>query len=276
MTPAPDRRLTPASDRIAHLSLQGVLDRPAYTPGQMLSLTQPLTDLLRRPNGPRERQLWLGEAFTVIDRDQGHAFGFAVKDGYCGWLPEAALADLPAPTHWVCSPGTHAYPEPSVQSPERAALPMGARLRVMGQQGKWAETATGFVPMSHLAPLGHHLSDPVAVAETFLGTPYLWGGNSRAGLDCSGLAQIAHLACGIACPGDADLQETMGHDLPVTEPLRRGDLVFWPGHVAMVVDDTRLIHANGHAMAVSYEDTAACIARVLQAEGNPVKTRRRL
>lgn len=271
-----DRRLTPATARVAHLSLQGKMESPAFTEGQTLRVAVPLVDLLRAPGGARDRQVLLGEGFTVIDRDQGHAFGMAAKDGYCGWLPEAALTDAAEPTHWVSTPGTHLYPEPRVQGKELGALSLGAQVTVSGQIGKWAETALGFVPAMHLRALGDWLDDPVRVAEGFLNTPYLWGGNSRAGIDCSGLAQGALLACGVAAPGDSDMQQSLGAAIPEGEKLRRGDLLFWKGHVALVVDAERMIHANGHSMSVAYEGIEACIARVIaQGEGD-VTHRRRL
>ena len=268
-----DRRSWPATDRMAHVSLRGLTKAAAWTEGQAMQVRVPLVDLLVAPQGARERQLALGAGFTVIDRDRGHAFGFAVQDGYCGWLPEAALGIGPAPTHWVASVGTHLYPEPRSSAPEVGALPMGARVAVTGRVDKWAETPAGFVPWSHLRELGDWLDDPVTVAEGFLGTPYLWGGNSRAGIDCSGLVQGVFGACGINLPGDADLQETAGHE--VSGDLRRGDLVFWNGHVALVVEGARLIHANGFTMSVAYEETQACIHRIALAEG-PVTARRRV
>lgn len=271
-----DRRLTPATPRIAHSSLKGRVDVPVFTDGTAMRVALPLADLLRAPNGARDRQLVLGEAFTVIDRYEAHAFGFATKDGYCGWLPDTALSRGPEPTHWVCSPGTHLYPEPKVQAREISALPMGAQVAITASLGKWLETTQGFIPASHLLPLGQHLTDPVTVAECLLGTPYLWGGNSRAGIDCSGLVQLAHLACGIRLPGDSDLQESVGHEIAPATALQRGDLLFWKGHVALVVDSARLIHANGHSMSVACEGTQACVDRILAQEGRPVSHRRRL
>jgi cell wall-associated NlpC family hydrolase len=247
-----DRRLTPATLRIAHSSLKGVVDVPVYTDGTPMRVAQPVADLLRAPAGARERQL------------------------YCGWLPDAALSRGPAPTHWIASPGTHLYPEPKVQAPEICALSLGAQLAVTALHGKWAETSSGFVPACHLLPLGTHLTDPVSVAESMAGAPYLWGGNSRAGIDCSGLAQVAHLACGISCAGDSDLQKIIGQEIAADAVLRRGDLLFWKGHVALIVDADRLIHANGHSMSVAYENTEACIARILAQEGRGVTHRRRL
>lgn len=269
-----DRRLTPATARIAHISLRGKVDASAFTEGTRLQIAAPLVDLLRAPNGPRERQLWLGETFTVIDRDQSHAFGFAEKDGYCGWLPEAVLTGTTPLTHWIASPGTHLYSEPRAASPQLAALPMGAQVNVIGHNGKYAQTPQGFIPISHLLPLGEYLTDPAAVAEQFLHTPYLWGGNSRAGIDCSGLVQLAHHACGIAVPGDADLQETAGQ--VVQGEFRRGDLLFWPGHVALAVNADTIIHANGHTMSVAYEGIQAAIARIEAAENAPLRSHRRL
>ena len=271
-----DRRLTPATPRIAHSSLKGRLEVPVYTDGTPMRVALPLIDLLRAPNGARERQLLLGAGFTVIDRHEGHAFGFAEADGYCGWLPDAALSRGPTPTHWVATPGTHLYPEPKVQAPEICALSLGARVAITAHHGAWAETTQGFLPAGHILPLGQHLSDAVTVAESLLHTPYLWGGNSRAGLDCSGLVQLAFAACGLALPGDSDLQQAAGHPIPAEASLHRGDLIFWKGHVAMVVDDHRLIHANGHTMSVAYENTADCIARIAAQGGGPVTHRRRV
>lgn len=270
-----DRRLTPATSRAAHVSLRGHVDAPVFTAGEPLSVTIALVDLLRAPGGARERQLWLGDGFTVIDRDGGYAYGFAHKDGFCGWLPETALGLTPEPTHWVSGLGTHVYPEPRVQARETMAVSMGARIAVTVQTGKWAETAYGYLPASHLRAIGAWETDLVAVAERFVGTPYLWGGNSRAGIDCSGLVQVSFLSCGRDCPGDSDLQEVLGQEITPDEPLRRGDLLFWAGHVALVTDTERLIHANGHSMSVKYENIADCMARVASQGGGAVTHRRR-
>lgn len=262
-----DRRLFPATDRVAHISLRGqITDRP-LTAGENLTISQGLVDLLQSPHGARERQLPFGAEFCVIDRDGDDAFGMA--DGYCGWVAGAALHRAPPPTHWVSSTGTHLYSAPRVQSPVVMELPMGAKVSVIGQDRAFLQTPQGFVPGPHLTPIGTWLTDPAALAIGFLGAPYLWGGNSRAGLDCSGLVQMCLRACGIAAPADSDLQEVLG--VEATGDLRRNDLVFWPGHVAMVVDSETLIHANGFTMSVAYEGIAPCIARI-----GPTTHRRRI
>lgn len=270
-----DRRLTPATPRIAHVSLRGLVDARTFTEGEPAEVAVPLADLRASPGGARDRQLVLGDAFLVIDRADGHAFGMALKDGYCGWLAEAALGSPTKVSHFVATLGTHLYPEPRVQAPATGSLTLGTRLRVTGQQGAFAETPHGWVPAAHLRRLGDWHTDPAGVAGLFLGVPYLWGGNSRDGLDCSGLVQAAMLACGRACPGDSDLQRGAFAPLDGSEPLQRGDLVFWKGHVAMMLDAALMIHSNGHHMAVVAEPLREAAARIAGAGGGDIIALRR-
>ena len=266
-----DRRLTPATDRVALESLCGVIERPAYTPGHPARLAVPLADLMTAPGGRRDRQVNFGADVTVIETrgdSQGDwCFVQADLDGYCGWLPAAALnTDLPPITHRVTAPATHVYPAPDMKQPQTASLSIGARLSVTGVEGRFARLATGgFVPVPHIgdAPA----ADPVPVAESLLGTPYLWGGNSRFGIDCSGLIQAALTACDIPCPGDSDLQRAA---FPASEDIRRGDLLFWPGHVALAISPDRMIHATAWAMAVITESIPNAIARIEAAGDGPL------
>ncbi|MFD1914042.1 NlpC/P60 family protein [Halodurantibacterium flavum] len=263
---------------MAHSSLRGKIDAPVYADGIWHRITQPVTDLLARPGGPRDRQALYGERALILDRRDGMAFGQLDRDGYCGWIAETALGADVAATHWVAAPATHAYPGPDIKLIERLPLSFGSRVRVAAEHPTFLETEDGlFIPRRHLREVGEILSDPVAVAEMFLGTPYLWGGNSRSGIDCSGLVQAAHLACGIPCPGDSDLQESaLGRKLDLATPPRRGDILFWKGHVALVADEARIIHANGHAMATCHEGLAEALARITAAEGTVLRTIRRL
>jgi cell wall-associated NlpC family hydrolase len=269
-----DRRVTPFSGRVAHSSLAGQIEAP-LTEGLQAQVTIPVTNLLDRPGGARDRQLLLGDAVTVIDRDESHAFVMAARDGYCGWVAESALGQGPEPTHWVVAPSTHLYSDPQVHSPEKASLSLGSRVAVVGSWGAWGNTPYGFVPLVHLRPLGQWAPDPIYVAESLLGTPYLWGGNSRFGLDCSGLVQVSMHAAGRACPGDSDMQMALGRTLAPEERLQRGDLIFWKGHVAMVVNEDVLIHANGHTMSVSYEGIRDAISRISAGGGGLVQGRQR-
>lgn len=264
-----DRRLTAANGRVAQLSLKGQVTADAYVAGEWARVIVPLANLLRRPDGPRDRQLLLGDRVLVLETRDRHAFVQAEKDGYCGYLTlEAVGADV-TPTHWVAAPATHLYATASIKRREIATLSLGARLAIIAEAAQFFETSDGlFVPRQHLLPVTETLDDPAHVAEMFFGTPYLWGGNSRAGIDCSGLVQAALLACGIACPGDSDLQfGALGRVLSQGESTRRGDLFFWKGHVAVAVDESRIIHANGFHMAVSYEGIADAMARIADQDG---------
>lgn len=267
-----DRRLTPATDRIALASWRDRLQRPDYTPGAAARLGVAVTDLCRAPGGARDRQLNFGADLLVIDRIEGWAFVQAQADGYCGWVPaEALTGDLPVITHRVSAPATHIYSEANLKTHEIGSLSLGARLSILGFRDGFAELAQGgWVPAQHVSD--RPASDPGAVAESLLGTPYLWGGNSRWGIDCSGLAQAALLACAIPCPGDSDMQMAA---FPEPDEIRRGDLLFWPGHVALALDDSRMIHATAFSMSVIVEPIAAAIARIDAAGQGPFRGARR-
>jgi cell wall-associated NlpC family hydrolase len=269
-----DRRLTPANGRVAAAQLKGRVAAERYVEGEAAAVAVPVADLLAAPDGARDRQLLLGEPVTVYERRDGWAFVQAEKDGYVGYLDAAALSGAAAPTHRVAARATHVYPGPDIKRRETTALSLGARLTVTGAEGRFAPTPLGFVPLVHLAPLEVPETDPVAVAERFLGAPYLWGGNSASGIDCSGLVQAALLACGIACPGDSDMQAALGVD--AEGPPRRGDLLFWKGHVALVRDAGTLIHANAHHMAVAVEGIEAATVRIAAQGDGPVTAHRRV
>lgn len=267
-----DRRLTPANGHVAHVSLLGLVTADRFVTGDRARVTASLADLLTRPDGPRDRQVLHGDRLLVLERREGHAFVQAEKDGFCGYVALGALGPDWAATHIIAAPASHLYSEPNLKRPEVGTLSFGAKIAVTARHGRFAATATGhFVPEQHLRPVDLPFTDPVEVAMLFLGSPYLWGGNSRSGLDCSGLVQAALLACGIACPGDSDLQwASVGARLAEGTPPRRGDLLFWPGHVAMAADATTMIHANAFRMAVTLEGIAEAIARIDAAGDGPM------
>ena len=270
-----DRRLTPANARAALETLRSSGITGPFVPGSAGQIVVPLTDLCRDPGGARERQVLMGDALTVVDCNEGWAFVQMQKDGFCGYVAETAFGPGKEATHWVAAPATHLYSEPSLKIREICTLTLNARLHVTDENGKWSETTVGWVPTMHLRALGIWHKDPVAVAQTFLGVPYLWGGNSRAGLDCSGLVQAALFACGRACPGDSDLQQMLGAPVGERQALKRGDLIFWKGHVAMAMNADYMIHATAAFMAVVVEQTKVAIKRIKDAGDGDVIARRR-
>ncbi|WP_454915020.1 C40 family peptidase [Xanthobacter sediminis] len=275
-----DPRLTPARDDFAAAHLKGVVDAPRYVEGELREVAEPVAPLRRRPFGdaPLDTEALYGERVTVYaDDGEGWAFVQLARDGYVGYLPADALRPVSAaPTHKVAVPRTFIFPGPDIKLPPRGALCFGSAVAVREEKGAFAAIREGFVFARHLAPIAAREADPVAVAARFLGVPYLWGGRSALGLDCSGLVQTALAACGIPAPRDSDMQEqALGASLPLDAPLQRGDLLFWPGHVALVEDPGTLLHANAFHMMVAREPLAPALARIAAA-GAPLRSVRRL
>lgn len=272
-----DPRMLPANGFAAAFELKGHVDAARFVKGTVKSVKQPLLNLMDEPRGKRASQLLFGERFRVIDERDGYAFGQAERDGYCGYVVSGALGGEEQPTHWVAAPATHLYPKPEIKAPPEVAIFFGSQIKVVSEHGEFVKIATGhFVPRAHIQPLKARFSDPVGVADLLLGTPYLWGGCSRWGIDCSGLVQMALLACGIDCPRDSDQQHVLGRDLHHGEPYLRGDLVFWKGHVGIMASEDVLIHANAHHMAVAYEPILEARNRLRDGEFGDITAKKRL
>ena len=278
-----DRRLTPARDDLAADHLRGAVASARFAQGRVMQVRDAALPLRRAPapDGAVDTEALLGESVTVYDEEEGFAWCQLARDGYVGYLAADGLASPgPGPTHRVSVPRTFVYPGPSIKLPPLMIVSMGALLHVTGARGEFALTPQGCVFAAHLAATGAPEPDFVAVAERFLHTPYLWGGRTGIGLDCSGLVQTALAAAGVAAPRDSDMQEKeLGRPLAADAPglhLRRGDLVFWKGHVGVMRDAEFLLHANGHHMMVVSEPLETARARILAAGSGPVTSIRRL
>jgi cell wall-associated NlpC family hydrolase len=281
-----DRRITPARLDLALESLRGLVEAERFVPGELARVIAPSAPLRRSPSpdGAIDTEALAGEAVLVIERKAGFAWVQLQSDSYVGYLDGRAISvDAPAPTHRIGVTRTFLYPGPSMKLPPLGSYGLGAMLAVVEQQGDFALVDTGsgegFIWLAHLKPLGDWDTDPVSVAESLIGAPYLWGGKTSLGLDCSGLVQLAFAQCGKALPRDSDMQEAgVGEALPVTpglSGLRRGDLVFWKGHVGVMRDEVTLLHANGHHMLLVSEPLAEAAARILAKSGGPVTAIRR-
>jgi cell wall-associated NlpC family hydrolase len=282
MSSAPfDRRLTPARADLAAESLRGLIDAPRYAKGRPMRIIAASAPLRRSPKGdaPLETEALHGESVTVYDEQGEWAWAQLGRDLYVGYLPRAALGAPSAPTHRVAALRTHAYPGPAIKLPPRMALSLGARLTIVDVKDDFAVSEDGLYLWSrHLAELSAPEPDAVAVAERFLETPYLWGGRTSEGIDCSGLVQTALTAAGVPCPRDSDMQEaTLGEAIAIdAEPLSRGDLIFWKGHVGIMRDPATLLHANGWHMKVVSEPLIQARERIAASGGGQITSVRRL
>lgn len=275
-----DPRLTPARADLAAAHLRGRVEAARFVEGRALRVREPVVDLRKAPDPARgaETQLLFGESFVVYDEEEGWAWGQCARDGYVGYVSANALAEGPAPTHRVAALRTHLYAAPDMKTPPLAALTYDACVSVGEGGGAWARTPQGFVYAAHLRPWESRADDPVAVAEMFARVPYLWGGRSSQGLDCSGLVQTALRAAGHDAPRDSDMLARFGEPLPLDAAmahLRRGDLVFWKGHVGIMRDAATLLHANAFHMSVVSEPLSEARARIAASGGGEMTGARR-
>ena len=275
-----DPRITPARPDLAANHLRGKVDAARFADGTVQEVVIGQAPVRETPShgATQLTEALMGERVTIYETDEeGWAWGQLEADGYVGWLPSAALlAPGAAPTHKVVVSRTLIFPGPSIKLAPSETLPFGARIAVARSDEKFAVTASGgHIPKNHIVAIGSAEPDFVAVAERFLGTPYLWGGKTSLGVDCSGLVQVSLTACGAICPRDSDMQEAALGKPVGLDALRRGDLVFWKGHVAIARDASTLIHANAHHMAVAIEPVADAVARI-RAAGSEVTGVRRI
>lgn len=276
-----DPRLHAVRPDLADRRLLGRVTAKRFAEGQCMQVTAAAASVRRAPrrDAMQTTEALKGEVVRVFEIDAGWAWGQLEGDGYVGYLSADDLSPaVTAPTHRVCVPATFIYPEASIKSQPAEAVTMNAGIAVAATDGAFCRLADGrCVHAGHLKPLPVAGGDFVAVAEMFLHVPYYWGGKTVRGLDCSGLVQLSLQACGMACPRDSDMQQVLGAGLDSgdLQSLRRGDLVFWKGHVGIMNDSRTLLHANGHHMMVVREPLSEAIARIAAA-GSAVTHLRRL
>ena len=272
-----DPRLTPANQNVACSSLRGQIEHTNFVEGQNYQVNIPFVDLLGAPGGERNRQLIYGSKVKYFGETDGWAFIQNTYDDYVGYVPQETINLDTNKTHIVSVPLSNVFSEPNIKAKNIATLPLTAKVSGKTVENGFLETELGWIPNQQLKLKTELPRHPVEIAKLFLNTPYLWGGNTSLGIDCSGLVQISMLLCGLECPGDSDQQlAKLGQNIDIDETQKKGDIVFWKGHVALALNARQVLHANAYHMSTVIEELSEAVLRIKNQEGNDIIARKRL
>jgi len=278
-----DSRLTPARDDLAAEKLRPMVSAPRYAKATPMQVCVPLAQLYGTPDQAAmlQTELLLGEQFDVYEQKNGWVWGQACRDGYVGYVrADAFCAPGPMPDHRLSAVRTPIFAHPDLKAPVRGYAHGNAVFACNAHEDRYLQLGAGggWVFARHCMALGDKVPDWVEIAEAYEHTPYVWGGRSSFGLDCSALVQNALQAGGVAALRDTDMQvDHLGTPVPIQDDLSglcRGDLVYWKGHVGIMLDAQTLLHANAWHMAVAREPLATAAARIKKTAGSITAIRR--
>ena len=272
-----DPRLTPANQNVACSSLRGQIEHTNFVEGQNYQINVPFVDLLDAAGGKRNRQLIYGSEVKYFGETDGWAFIQNTYDNYVGYVPRVSIDLETNKTHIVSAPLSHVFSEPNIKAKNIETLPLAAKVSAKTVENGFLETELGWIPVRQVKLKTEFAKNPVEVSKLFLNSPYLWGGNTSLGIDCSGLVQVSMLLCGFKCPGDSDQQLVkLGQSIDIDETQKKGDIIFWKGHVALALNAKQVLHANAYHMSTVIEELSEVVFRIKNQEGNDIIARKRL
>ncbi|MDE0533065.1 MAG: NlpC/P60 family protein [Albidovulum sp.] len=273
-----DPRFFACNGEVAASELRGIVEAKRFVDGEQGQFTGPFTPLTSLSGDETATQALFGERFRILDDRGGRAFGQLSRDGYVGYAPSKFLGAVKSSTHRITVLSSHFYSAPDLRSPVRQGPTLGGELRAVAERNGFLEVENqGFIPSRQASELIDRPTDYVSVAEKFAGAPYLWGGKTCFGIDCSGLVQLAMHETGLQCPRDSDLQEReFSTRVAKCESGKRGDLAFWKGHVGIFLDTGTILHATAHTMDVAVEPFARVRKRIDSLESHPFLGVRRI
>ena len=260
-----DARVNAVRPDLVDIALAGTVIAPRFAAGVAMSCGPSVAMLHAAPgdDAMATSALLPGENFIVFDLAHGWAWGQCVHDAYVGWVRATALCPAVTTTHRVTVATTVVFTAPDIKAGVAATLPLNARITVSEDDasGDFVTALGGYIHRRHISPLATTSNDPARLALGFVGSPYVWGGRTRDGIDCSGLIQAVLIASGIKCPRDSD-QQANAFPAIGNGDRRRGDLIVFPGHIGILADAETMIHANAYWMATVVEPLADAAKRL--------------
>ncbi len=272
-----DHRLTPANQNVACSTLRGQIEHNNFVEATNYQVNVPFVDLLGAPSGERKRQLIYGSKVKYFGETDGWAFIQNAYDNYVGYVPRETVNLETNKSHIVSAPLSHVFSEPNIKAKNIETLPLAAKVSGKTVENGFLEMELGWIPVRHVKLKTEFANNPVEVSKLFLNSPYLWGGNTSLGIDCSGLVQVSMLLCGLSCPGDSDQQlAKLGQNIAVDTAQKKGDILFWKGHVALALNARQVVHANAYHMSTVIEELSEVEFTIKKQEGNEIIARKRL